>query len=359
MTAIRAPKFQLLMTCLLAMGGLTLAACGSSPAHPSTNDQIRSSDTNATSPPTTSTTERASTTTTEGAGAAQCSSSNLTASFGPPNGAAGHTYYAINFLNTGAAPCTLYGFPGVSFLTANINVIGSVTSREGNETPTTITLPPGGLAVATLGLTDPGIPPCSGNAVASFVRVYPPGSFSSYLIPITGISVCSSPSTSSYQDSFVAPVQAASSVDTGVSPYGTCNQLDMSIGQEGAGLGHIGEPVLFRNAGSSTCTMFGYPSITMFTHGNPSGVDYTPNGYLGGVSGSGPSMVTLAPGASASALVEGTDNPIGNATSCSRFDSMQITPPGESQKVTLETQLPGCSTIEVHPVVSGTSGTQS
>jgi hypothetical protein len=208
-------------------------------------------------------------------------------------------------------------------------------------------------------VTDPSIPPCSGSAVASSVRVYPPGSFSPDFIPITSVSVCGSPSTASYQDSFVAPVASANSSNQGPGPYNTCDVLAVSLGQSGAGLGHIGEPIVFQNTGTTTCTMYGYPSVKVSPNGLASGVDDTPNGYLGGLSGSTIPTVNLTPGATASALVEGTDNPEGTATSCPTYSSLEITPPGDSQTFTLYTSLPGCSTIEVHPVVSGSTGQQN
>jgi Protein of unknown function (DUF4232) len=365
MTTFRTIKFRCVLLSVLAVGGVALAACSSTPNHPSsaghsgTTDHLGATNSSTTSAPTTSTTGSSSTATTVNAAGPQCSFNDLTVSFGSPDGAAGHTYYALDFLNTGAAPCTLFGFPGVSFVDAANTTIGSVTAREGNETPGKVTLAPGGFAVAPLAVTDPGIPPCAGSANASFVRVYPPGSFSAYSIPVTNVSVCSSPSTAGYQDSSVAAVAAATPSNVGPGPYDACDKLDMSIGQGGAGLGHISEPILFRNAGTTTCTMYGYPSVIVSANGATSGVDDTPNGYLGGASGSTVPDVTLAPGATASALIEGTDSPEGNATSCPTFNSVQVSPPGDSQSVTLDTSLPGCSTIEVHPVVNGSTGTQS
>lgn len=35
-----------------------------------------------------------------------------------PLRAAGSLYYPVNFTNTSDAPCTLYGYPGMSFITA-------------------------------------------------------------------------------------------------------------------------------------------------------------------------------------------------------------------------------------------------
>jgi hypothetical protein len=351
-------KSRNILTMLVVISGLTLAACSSSPSHPSATRHQGSGHSTTTTSPTGATTSTPSTTTrsdTDG----QCSFNDLTVSFGQPDGAAGHTYFALEFRNIGAAACALYGFPGVSFLNSSNAVIGSVTSREGNETPTTVNLQTGGFAVASLAVTDPSIPPCSGSAVASSVRVYPPGSFSADFIPITEVSVCSSASTASYQDSFVAPVASANSSNEGSGSYNTCDVLTVSLGQSGAGLGHVGEPIVFQNTSSTTCTMYGYPLVKVTSNGPTSGTDDTPNGYLGGLSGSTIPTVNLAPGATASALVEGTDNPVGTATSCPTYSSLAITPPGDSQTFTLDTSLPGCSTIEVHPVVTGSTGQQS
>ncbi len=87
--------------------------------------------------------------------------------------------------------------------------------------------------------------------------------------------------------------------------------------------------------------------------------------------GLGPSVITvprvsLGPGQVASAVVEGTDNPVGTEV-CPYYPTLLVTPPNLTEHVQvtvsgLGTQagyvgLPGCSAIEVHPVVSGNHGT--
>jgi hypothetical protein len=114
-------------------------------------------------------------------------------------------------------------------------------------------------------------------------RIYPPGSFSSDLIPITGVDVCSSVSTASFEDSFVAPVAAPDSSNGGPGPYSTCNMLTVTAGEGNAGLGHVGESILFENAGPSTCTLYGYPGVTVTSPPGTLTVNETPNGYLGGI----------------------------------------------------------------------------
>ncbi len=352
----RTAKVRSILTIGLVMAGLALAACSSTPSQSSASTTTSQGSTSSTT--TTSSSATSTTGTTKTAGN-QCAFNNLTVTFGSPDGAAGHTYFALNFFNTGSTSCTLYGYPGVSFLDANKTIIGSVTSREGNETPTAVTLKPQGTAVAPVAVTDSGISPCGGSANATYARIYPPGSFSSDLIPITGVYVCSSASTANFEDSFVAPVAAPDSSNAGPGPYSTCNMLTVTAGQGNAGLGHVGVAILFENAGPTTCALYGYPSVTVNANGVTSTVGDTPNGYLGGILGTNVPSVNLPPRSTASSLVEGTDAPVGNATSCPTESPLEVTPPGESHTVTLNTSLPGCSPLQVHPVVTGSTGSES
>jgi len=68
----------------------------------------------------------------------------------------------------------LYGYPGVSFLSAGGSQIGAPAQRDSAGTVATVTLAAGGDAYSSVAVTDPGIPPCSSQATAAQVRVYPP-----------------------------------------------------------------------------------------------------------------------------------------------------------------------------------------
>jgi Protein of unknown function (DUF4232) len=98
---------------------------------------------------------------------------------GPGGAAAGSTYMPIEFTNTGSAPCTLYGYPGVSAWSAS--QLGSPASRNSQVASKTITLASGATAHAVLQITDVGnFPPSNcAPATATTLRVYPPGSFTS------------------------------------------------------------------------------------------------------------------------------------------------------------------------------------
>jgi hypothetical protein len=98
---------------------------------------------------------------------------------GPGGAAAGSTYVPIEFTNTGAASCTLYGYPGVSARTTQ--QLGSPAGRNTQVASRTITLAPSATAHSVLQITDVGnYPPATcAPATATSLRVYPPGSFTS------------------------------------------------------------------------------------------------------------------------------------------------------------------------------------
>jgi len=139
----------------------------------------------------------------------------------------------------------------------------------------------------------------------------------------------------------------------------------VSAGGGGAALGHVDVDLLFRNTSTTTCTLTGYPVVAALdSSGNQVlQAQRSPSGYMGGLPPGQtiPTTVTLAPGETVSAKVEGTDNPVNGATSCPSYSAFLVTPPNNDQPVRLllANPFPDCSTIEVHPVVPGTTGSVS
>ncbi len=136
-----------------------------------------------------------------------------------------------------------------------------------------------------------------------------------------------------------------------------CNfdQLAVTATFGGAALGHESVLLLFKDASSTTCSLYGYPGVAGL---NVQGVQITQavrtlNGYMGGAGKSAP-HVTLTPGLVASAVVEGTDVPTGNATTCPTYASLLVTPPNTTQSVPIHFSLPGCSGLQVHPIIPRT-----
>lgn len=127
------------------------------------------------------------------------------------------------------------------------------------------------------------------------------------------------------------------------------------------GLGHSAAVVLFDNESSETCELTGYPKVAGLDRAGATATEATPTpgGYLGGLPLSDTKLpvVTLRPGATASAMVEGTDNPQAAAASCPSLAGLAVTAPDGTAPVRLPAAPGDCSGLEVHPVVPGDTGT--
>jgi hypothetical protein len=95
------------------------------------------------------------------------------------NGAAGSTYYPLNFTNSSAKACELYGYPGVSFVTAGSGAgrqVGPAALRSTAFTKLAVRLAPGGSAHAWLKVTVAANYPAStcNPVTTGWLKVYPP-----------------------------------------------------------------------------------------------------------------------------------------------------------------------------------------
>jgi len=92
--------------------------------------------------------------------------------------AAGSAYYPIDFTNTGSSPCTMFGYPGVSFTTGKGgSQLGKAAARSGGAPAAQVTLAPGAAAHAVLRVAQAGNYSASAchPVTAHWLRVYPPG----------------------------------------------------------------------------------------------------------------------------------------------------------------------------------------
>jgi hypothetical protein len=141
-------------------------------------------------------------------------------------------------------------------------------------------------------------------------------------------------------------------------PACAASQLKLTHDNQGAA-GHIIVTLVFTNTSTTTCAIQGYPGVAAL---NAAGKQVTQavrtkNGYAGGVPDDRSiPVVTLNPGQTASAVVEGTDVPSGAQSSCPTYPALLVTPPNTRTSIKVTTSMPGCSPVEVHPVVGGTSG---
>jgi hypothetical protein len=112
-------------------------------------------------------------------GAPACATSVLHVAVptGSGNAAAGSSYYPIQFANSSSSPCTLYGYPGVSFVTAaGGSQIGIPATRNPTLAARLVTLSPGQTVHAELQVADAQNYPAAdcGLVTAHWLKIYPP-----------------------------------------------------------------------------------------------------------------------------------------------------------------------------------------
>jgi hypothetical protein len=135
-----------------------------------------------------------------------CATGQLSGSLTGQNGTAGGVVYTLVLTNRGSSACTLYGYPGASYVDANGNTVGAPAIRS-QMTVQTVTLAPGGAAQAPLLETDPLNYPQPACQLTAFtgLRFYPPGQRASLVIPQAG-QTCANPADNVLQ---VQPMQPA------------------------------------------------------------------------------------------------------------------------------------------------------
>jgi hypothetical protein len=134
-------------------------------------------------------------TTAAAAGPGPCTPADLQASLGQGGAAAGTFYQLVVLTNTSGSACTLYGYPGVSFVTGQGgSVLGAPATRNALIPDTLVTLSSGAAASALVGVADTGnFPPTACKpGKADWLQIYPPGSFGALYVQL-GDSVCTRP----------------------------------------------------------------------------------------------------------------------------------------------------------------------
>jgi len=159
---------------LLAVSAWFVAGCSSGSPSPTTTVTVTQSPTSASSAPSGS-----ATTGPPAAGAAECPTSALQVSTGVQQGAAGTTFYNVDFTNASGSTCFLQGYPGVSLVSAGSNAgsqIGADAKRDPTVAASQILVAAGQTAHAVLAIVDAGnFPPSRCNLVtAHWLKVFPP-----------------------------------------------------------------------------------------------------------------------------------------------------------------------------------------
>jgi hypothetical protein len=181
-----------------------IAACGSTAAPGAATAQAPTSRSGSTTPAAASTpgvttpaadTGAASTPATAN-GPGGCLASGLQAQLGVSQGTAGTIYQVIVLTNTSASNCTLYGYPGVSFVTGvGGREVGAPATKNPAVAPAQLTLAPGGKANVLLAVHDAGaFPDCRLTSV-DWLRIYPPGDYGSLFVQYNA-QTCANPAKS-------------------------------------------------------------------------------------------------------------------------------------------------------------------
>jgi photosystem II stability/assembly factor-like uncharacterized protein len=139
----------------------------------------------------------------------------------------------------------------------------------------------------------------------------------------------------------------------------TAAQMAVTLWQRQQTMAQPAIAVIFTNISGTPCTLYGYPGVAgLDTNGHQITQAYrTPQVLLGGAPAGIPTLVTLASGALASALIGGGANPINGETACpADFTAVLVTPPGARASTELPVDFPSCSGLAVTPVVPGPTG---
>src|SRR5439155_26053040 len=136
------------LTCAAAVAGC--ASSGSSSQPGASGSTAAASPTAQVTTPGTSDTPAVTSSSTP-AGPPACPTSSLQVKLGISQGYAGGVYVVIDFTNTGASTCTLFGYPGVSLVKGPpYTQIGLAAKRSTTTPKTLVTLAPGATANALL-----------------------------------------------------------------------------------------------------------------------------------------------------------------------------------------------------------------
>ncbi|HEY9357118.1 MAG TPA: DUF4232 domain-containing protein [Arthrobacter sp.] len=165
------------ITTAAAAAALLLTACGpSQPQAQGTTEPGMSSAAPATSSAAPGTSAPPSSATPTAAGPSLCKAATLSAATDSTGGgAAGSVYMTLTLTNTGAEPCILKGFPGVSLAAdANGAPIGAPAKRDETTPAVDVLLAPGQAGAAILRYTQAGNYPDCTIVPAAGYRIYPP-----------------------------------------------------------------------------------------------------------------------------------------------------------------------------------------
>lgn len=154
------------------------------------------------------------------------------------------------------------------------------------------------------------------------------------------------PATTSASATVPATVVASTAV---MSLRCQASELAGSLGAADMGAGNLYQPLVVRNIGQRTCTLDGYPGVSLL---DSAGVQIgEPAERAQGVR----ATISLPPGASASALLHTTNGPIGDPCLAPSV-SLKMFPPNETEPLIFPVVFTSCGGMSVRPFVAGILG---
>jgi hypothetical protein len=134
----------------------------------------------------------------------------------------------------------------------------------------------------------------------------------------------------------------------------SCLERNVSVSL-GASFGAAGtsiQLIVFRNRGTSTCTVEGYPSVTLTGSGGRSHkVRPIFTGSPFAIDTGKPHRLVVSPAGTVSAQLLGSDVPEARRhNQCSTFSTFSVVPPGMTKKVTFHHKVHSCSIFGIGPV---------
>ncbi len=167
------------------------------------------------------------------------------------------------------------------------------------------------------------------------------------------ITACGSQNLSSTASSITSAAASPGSTTTtspsSASTVGECDtsQLRISLIDTGALAGQAGGYLKFTNHTGAACRMSGWPSVTGLTAtGQATPLRRMQTSMFGAWHYTAPpAVLILKPGDAGYAVVAADDKPAGDNTRCpAPYERLRVSPPGDSDSVTISAWLPGAAT---------------
>ena len=278
--------------------------------------------------------------TTAPASTAMCTTATLRVVGGDEQGAVGNWAIPILFVNDGQAACHLYGYPGVSWITATGSQIGPAAVRETSVSPQLVTLQPEQAAVAVVLQPSRANQVASGCAVtqAAAITVYPPGNTAAATVTTggrnwaAGLNWCSNGKA----EATVDPVSVFQGRIPAAAPSCQPGQLSFALARDLGSL--MQQPAAyfrFTSRSAQACSLYGYPGFELVDSSGQVISLRVRHGLSYQILDPGPQLVTLPPGATAYFGFGWADvnQPAGTSAGCVTAVAARAMPPGTYQQL--------------------------